>query len=81
MTNGIGNETVNGRIPRPLLRAALAGAVALLSVFVMGWGAIVWNGTRAAELKNAEQDEQIKHIRSAIDRFDSKLDRLLERRP
>jgi uncharacterized iron-regulated membrane protein len=49
--------------------------------FVMAWAGIVWSCARAGELKNVQQDEQIKTLSDGFKDVGGKLDRILERLP
>ena len=60
----------------------------VVGLFIFAWATIVWAKGNAAEIKNIEQDGQIKAIGMKLDsidkkleRGDDKLDRVLERLP
>jgi hypothetical protein len=59
----------------------LALMMGFIWIIVLTWAGIVWNSARSAELKNVQQDEQIKNLQEAITKFDTKLDKVLDRLP
>jgi len=53
---------------------------ALVLGFVAWWGSLVYGMSRAAELANTRQDQELDTMRRGVEKMDGKLDRLLERR-
>lgn len=59
----------------------LALMMGFIWIIVLAWAGIVWNSARSSELKNVQQDEQIKNLQEGIAKFDVKLDKVLDRLP
>jgi len=57
----------------------LALMMGFIWIIVLTWAGIVWNSARSAELKNVQQDEQIKNLQETYSKMDLKLDRIIER--
>jgi hypothetical protein len=55
------------------------GLFGIVGFFIIGWGSWVFVMSRASEVKNVEQDQKIQAIEKAFERFETKLDRVLEK--
>ena len=73
-------DVVSRGVPRRIMDLIIGLLFTATMVLAAGWGTVVWNAARSAEVKNVEQDARLNAIDSKLDRMDGKLDRLLERK-
>lgn len=76
---GPDDRPLNAPFSRRTLDKVIGVLIAAVLFFTVAWGAIVWNATRAAELKNTEQDTEIKSIFKMQEKMDEKLDRIFDK--
>lgn len=64
-------DSISSGVPKRLVDKAL-----LLLCGIIATGSLyVWAATRASEIKNSQQDQQIEYVNKRLDGFDAKLDK------
>ena len=58
----------------------IAWLFSLVMLFVMAWSSLVFTMSRESEAKNIEQDGRLNNLTYMLEKIDSKLDRVLEKR-
>lgn len=56
------------------------GLATLVLGFVAWWGSLVYGMSRAAELANVRQDQELETLKTFTGKMDAKLDRILEQK-
>lgn len=75
----MGDVALSTGIPRPLMDKTISILLAIVVLLVLAWASIVWLKSNNAEMKNVEQDGQIKAISTLLDVIDKRQTRMEEK--